>query len=399
MITGITLEIKALPSGRRVLYFPYMAKSDRHWGTGYSRAKRDCHMLQNTITDRLDDIGDLLDGEHMKEKTSWNFGPYHRQGMAEHFRKVDQGVEVNVFPGNHDEALRGTITANGEKHRSLLDKSIYGINIADEGEYIAPDGKTFLIVHGDKYDKELFKTEQAREFWYGIGNNALNTLYAIDTFIHEHISERFSVAARGKRVCKTIINQGLGVRKHMMEMVDKSDYDGVIYGHSHMPGFERTPGGKLMINDGAATDHVYAAVHDKQGRWAILMWHSHGLGVHYEDGKDEYASWQELGLREFLNPAMIVEDQYTQKADRVLRLVHRLWPPKDWAQKSNEYRQQRKLMELFRNLAATKGSPPENDLTFIRAWQEAEKKREDLKLPIPLPERKPSNVVPFKISA
>lgn len=398
MITGITLEQKIV-SGKKVLYFPYMAKSDRHWGTGYSRAKRDCHMLQNTITDRLDDIGDLLDGEHMKKKESWNFGPYHRQGMAEHFRKIDQGVQINFFPGNHDEALRGGKTRDGATHRSLLGKSIYGVNIAAHGEYIAPDGKKFLVIHGDQYDDQLFKSPQARKFWYGMGNDALGALYAVDTFIHEHITERFSVAARGKHLCKAIINQGLGVRQHMMKMIDDSDYDGVIYGHSHMPGFERTPGGKLMINDGAATDHVYAAVHDRHGRWAIVMWHSHGLGVHYEDGRDEYASWKDLGLTAFLNPASIVEDKYSQKADRLQRLMHYLWKPRDWVRKQAEYKMQRAFVKAFKNALAAEGQAPENDLFLASAEYVMEEKRRALRLPIPLPERKAPNVVPFKITA
>lgn len=334
MIEGLTLTIKTLPSGQRVLHFPFMSISDLHWGTKYSRAKKTTHMLRHTACDRLALNGDIIDGLAMMEKRRWNFGPWHRQGMAEILRKADSGTQTTYYPGNHDEALRGgqVLAKDGAEkpHRNLFGKRIYNIGFEDHGAYTAPDGKRFLIIHGDKYDDHIFKSVKSRAFWYNLGDRAYTALYEVDHLLQKvKMLEHFSVAAAGKKAVKTVINKFLGIRQQMAQAVDSEPYDGAIYGHSHMAGFQRTPADKLLINDGCCTEHVQALVHDVEGRWALLEWHKSRLAITTENGIEQSVSWDELALPEFKGDPEPCEDGYTVKADRLLRIMYRLWPPQE----------------------------------------------------------------------
>ena len=333
-IEGFTLETTTTQDGRAVLSFPFMAISDLHWGTKYSRAKRTTHMLRHIQTDRLDMVGDVIDGDALMKKKRWNFGPWHRQAMAEVLRMTHNGTQTNIYPGNHDEALRGRPLQDGGRRfpGKLSGKSLYGVRFCEDAVYAAPDGRRFLITHGDLYDNHLFTSLQSRAFWYAVGGHAYDALNEVDYWINKiPLCREFSIAAAGKRAAKIVINRFLGIRAQMAREIDsRMDCDGAIYGHSHMGGFERTPGGKLLINDGCCTEYVQALVHDRQGRFALLTWRKDRLDVTTEDGREQSVSWAALGLaREFERPMVLREDAFTARADRVMRLIYRMWPARD----------------------------------------------------------------------
>jgi UDP-2,3-diacylglucosamine pyrophosphatase LpxH len=358
-------------TGKKYLHFPYMAVSDIHWLSKYTRAKRLCMALQNIRTDRMDGVGDIVGGIEMMKSPTFELNKWHRQGMAWFLRKIAEGTEVNIIAGNHETDLRQRI---GEG------KTIYGAQFLPQTEYTDPKDRRFLIIHGDQYDSATVQS------WYAIGDAALSAGYEIDRVLrYIPVLENFSVAAGGKRLVKTFINERMGIYKAIANDINASDYDGMIYGHSHMKGFHRTEADKLLINDGCCTDHVQFAVHDKYGNWGIIEYHKDRMDIEMEDGQEYSVAWKDLGLEHFGQKPDLIEDEFTAKADRLLRIAYRLWPPKERVALREEIRRREYLVSVHDHVMESNQELP---FDLIWGFHQAEATLEELKkrlyrLPVP----------------
>lgn len=382
------------PAGRRVFYFPYMTLSDIHWGTQYSRAKLLCHMMQNTLCAKTDYIGDIYDGTAVLSKPTWNLGPYHRQGIAHGLRKAAQGTTTRVFRGNHEDGI--SKEDENPNHRNLDGKNIFGVEFVNSADHVDVQGRKFLCVHGDEFDDHLFETAWRKAFWYKLGDSAYKSLYFMDRGVRQiPILEHFSLAALGKKAAKIAINNFMGVRNAMAREIDEgkyAEYDGAIYGHSHMPGFQWTPGGKLLINDGCCTEHVNALVEDANGTKAILTWHKAYIEVEEEPvpgqkhGPKYKLTFAELGFHEALEPVEEIEDEHTENADRLIRLIYMMWPPQDRAREIETLQLTEKFVKVCRAMQDQGGIPSILQEEYHRAiWR-----LNDLKgKPRPIPVSKP----------
>jgi UDP-2,3-diacylglucosamine pyrophosphatase LpxH len=327
----LVLDVRCDGHGNKFLHFPFMTISDVHLGTKHCRAERLSRMLEHTVVDQFYLIGDIIDGEYMQHKWRWKFGhpsnSWHRQVVAHICRKAAQGTKVTYIPGNHDAGIRNRkVVCDGEErlHRNLCGKTIYGINIAEKAYYIDPLGHKFLLIHGDQYDRTLGKCS-------AFGDAALEVMQHIDRWFQRLPKcSHISLAAKGKRAVKTIVDRLWGIRKHIAEDVDGDpSLHGIITGHSHMSEISRTPGGKLLINDGCCTEHVEALAQDQYGTQAVLEWHKTYLKLKQEGGHVRTYTWKELGLDLFENKPQAIEDESTVRADRLIRLFYRMWPPRE----------------------------------------------------------------------
>jgi UDP-2,3-diacylglucosamine pyrophosphatase LpxH len=330
------LEIRADAQGQPYLYFPFMAISDMHLGTRQSRAKRTSHLLEHTRTSRLYVDGDDIDGQHLLEKESAHFAPWHRQVLGHILRKTETSDVIEI-PGNHNIELPGKRLKreSGEAwHRKLTGKRIFGIKVMEEDLYCDPKGRHIRIVHGDVFDGCI-------SFWYSFGDFFHNPLVRADVAIQNIPRlDGFSIAAKGKCLIKTIINEFMGVNKEITRVVDSDPLvDGVIYGHSHMGDLACTPAGKLKLNSGCCTEHVQALVHDSGGTYALITWHKNSLEILEESGRRRKYSWDELGLEAFKREPTLFKDRHTQNADRLIRLVDHLWPSKNRRKEIREARE------------------------------------------------------------
>lgn len=339
----LTLETRTMADGRVVLYFPFISISDIHWGTRYSRAKRLAHFLEHSHSDRLVLAGDIIDGEEMMKKPVWNFAPWHRQGIAHILRKAANGTVVTKITGNHDEALRGRMIAHGGRekaHRRLSGKALYGIDIRDDAVYTDPNGQSVHIIHGDLYDDMMYPDPVEKRQWYRRGDAVLNALYRVDLWVRRLPGlDHFSLAGRVKAVAKIVMNFMWGVDRLIADDLDASPHHRRLYGHSHLGGFKKTSGGKVVMNDGCCVDHVQAMVHDRAGRWALIEWHRGHLDIRTEGGARYTVDLDDLGLAaaRHAKPSLI-EDVHSLRADRLLRVAYRLWPSRERQAQREEIR-------------------------------------------------------------
>lgn len=360
--------------GLKILHFPFMSISDVHWGTMVSRAKRMAHLLHHTATDLLYGLGDMIDFEYLRHKQRWNIGPWHRQGIAHLLRKVAEGIPVLYFRGNHETGMRkieddragkpGPIWRDGKR-------SVLGIDLVNDHTRTDPKGRSVHSKHGDVYDYAAMRSvkikplidaleivlgsrEKAEKYVYDACSMAYESLYGIDWGLRQFPPlENYSFAAYFKHFFKERILKNLGVREVIAKALDDSPHDVMIYGHSHMPGFEWTPAGKLLINDGCSTEHVNALVQDEHGTFAILTWHKDGVEVEEEPpapfapSVKYVVSWKELGVEHFSKPTPMMDNFYTKQADRLLRLVYKLAPPLERSEIQERQIRHRGLIEKF----------------------------------------------------
>lgn len=386
-------RVKTLECGRNVLHFPFASISDIHWGTRACRAKRFAHMMHHVEADEWHAVGDIIDLKHLSKKEYWNIGPWHRQGIAHMLRKADQGVPVLYYRGNHETGMReihehkaGTPAPIWRTNRELM-----GVRLVYEHTRTDAKGRKNHILHGDVFDYGAFESEKlkglmrllvallgskknAEGFIYNICNGIYESLYSVDSLLQSFPPlENASLAALAKKVFKGYINERLDIRRVIAQALDESPHDVMIYGHSHMAGFDWTPGGKLLVNDGCSTEHVNMLVQDERGVFAILTWHKDGVEVEEEPpapGTSSiyyFKSWKDLGVDHFHKSAPALEDRYTALADRALRLVYRLAPPLERQEMRARQKSHRALIETFEAVIELGYAPrPEEYIAYHR---------------------------------
>lgn len=399
-------ETAAMPEGRKVLFFPFASISDVHWGTRACRAKRFAHMMYHVESAELHAVGDIVDLKHLAKKKSWHIGPWHRQGIAHIVRKAASGTKTLYYRGNHETGMRDI-----EEHRAGTPAPIWrsgrelmGVKLVYDHERIDPQGRSQYIIHGDIYDYGAFESEKlaglmklltrvmgskknAESFIYNFCNGAYESLYSVDSLLQSLPGlEHASLAAEAKKLFKEYINERLDIRRVISEALDNSPHQVMIYGHSHMPGFEWTPGGKLLVNDGCSTEHVNMLAQDRNGTLAILTWHKNGMEVEEEPserfgpGVKYFVSWKELGLDHFSAPVKSAEDSYTAAADRLLRLAYRLAPPRERVEIKERIMRQQDMLDTF-DIAVGLGYQPraEEIMAYHRMTTEHEQERDKMR--------------------
>ncbi len=333
-MAGFVLETRDTPSGK-VLYFPFMAISDIHLGSSddFCQAETLCQMLENTTSDILKLPGDVFDAEKLLQKRTWDFEPWQRQVIAHILRKAGNGTDTEYILGNHEIGLRGSIPT--KKHKQF---SKFGLPSE------LPRVRNFK-------DKNICGVHVTAESQY------------VDP-----AGQKFQIIHGDKG--KGVVN---------------NNFDGIICGHSHSSGLIKSRNGKRIVNCGSCTRSVQAAVHDRNGTWAIIEWQEDGIKIDKVGRKKPYkVKWEKLGINKPPAPKM-TEDQYTAKTDRILRLVYRQWPPKD------RVLNLKKIWQTHAHQAAHSNDNPE-ETPFSKRLRQKQIK-EEIKIitdiPIPKPERRP----------
>ncbi|HRQ60611.1 MAG TPA: hypothetical protein PLO23_03720, partial [Alphaproteobacteria bacterium] len=310
------------------MHFPFASISDIHWGTRACRAKRFAQMMHHVEADEWHAVGDIIDFKHLSKKERWNIGPWHRQGMAHILRKAAGGAPVLYYRGNHETGMREM-----DEHRAgtpapiwRTNRELMGVRLVYEHTRTDARGRKNHILHGDVFDYGAFESQKlkglmrvltallgskknAEGFIYNVCNGIYESLYSVDSLLQSIPPlENASLAALAKKAFKGFINERLDIRRVIAQALDESPHDVMIYGHSHMAGFDWTPGGKLLINDGCSTEHVNMLVQDENGMYAILTWHRDGMEVEEEPdapgqaSKHYFVSWRELDVNHFSKP-------------------------------------------------------------------------------------------------
>lgn len=204
--------------------------SDVHIGVKYSRVQELMEFLKNNECETLYLVGDIIDGWALGRKWYWN-GDYNLF-VQKILRKSRKGTKIIYLPGNHDEFLRS--------FGNSLD--LGNIEIKNEVIHTSPNGKRYLVIHGDVFDGIL----SSMKFISHIGSFMYDVILHMNSFLNKVRNwfglDYWSLSHYLKVNTKEAVKFCVKFEHTLADIAKSRGVDGVICGHIHYPC-------QKMIND------------------------------------------------------------------------------------------------------------------------------------------------------
>ena len=234
--------------------------SDVHLGTYGCQADKLCEFLKENECENLYLVGDIIDGWRLRKR--WFWPQEHTNVVRRIFTKAKRGTNVFYITGNHDEFLR-TWTSDGPMNFG-------NIQILDNLEYNAINGKRYFIVHGDMFDSLM----NSGKWLMFIGDAVYEKLILLNSFINK-IRKFFgypywSFSKFLKENTKSAVKFVQKYEKLIIDYCRKNDYDGIICGHIHVPKVEKIEDFDYL-NCGDWVENCTALVETVDGEWKIVQ--------------------------------------------------------------------------------------------------------------------------------
>ncbi|MFY9088482.1 UDP-2,3-diacylglucosamine diphosphatase [Arcobacter aquimarinus] len=234
--------------------------SDVHLGTRFSKAKLLLNFFKHNECENLILVGDIIDGWSIKRKLYWP--QEHSDVIQKILKKAKKGTKVTFITGNHDEFLRPFVPL-------LLGNSI---NISNELEYIALNGKKYYITHGDFFDS-ITMTKKWLAVLGDYGYDLLLHLNSILNFFRKlfGIRKYWSLSKYVKDNVKSSVSFINDFESVLVNHARNKAYDGIICGHIHKAEI------KLIdeieyLNCGDWVESCTAIVETFDGKFEIIDW-------------------------------------------------------------------------------------------------------------------------------
>jgi UDP-2,3-diacylglucosamine pyrophosphatase LpxH len=175
-----------------------------------------------------------------------------------------EGTNVYYITGNHDDFLRDW---------SGFGLSFGDIKVYDEVIHETPDGKRYLVIHGDMFDK-LVDTGPISKFFGFIGSLlyhlAFNISMLVNFLFRPFKVHRWSLSATVKKLLRIDLLPFLtDYEKRMVEYVKRRECIGIICGHIHRPDI-REIGDITYMNDGDWVSSKSAVVENHDGTFELI---------------------------------------------------------------------------------------------------------------------------------
>jgi len=242
-------------------HYRTIAISDIHLGTRGCKADALCSFLKNHTCDNLFLVGDIIDGWRLKKR--WYFPQSHMNVIRRVLTAAKRDTKVYYILGNHDEVFRKFLN---------YDLTIGRIKILNHYDYLAKNGKKYLVVHGDMFDSLMMPNKKWLMYTGDI-------LYNFLIFLNTHFNkirgilglQYWSVSKFLKSKTKSALNYINSFEKKVSIYCHRKGYDGVICGHIHTAVIKELDGIEYM-NDGDWVESCSALVEHVDGRWEILFY-------------------------------------------------------------------------------------------------------------------------------
>ncbi|MFV0563482.1 UDP-2,3-diacylglucosamine diphosphatase [Malaciobacter mytili] len=234
--------------------------SDVHLGTRFSKAKNLLKFLKENQSENLILVGDIIDGWAMKRKFIWP--QTHSNVIQKILKKAKKGCKVTFITGNHDEFLRPFVPL------FLGDD----LNISNELEYKALNGKTYYITHGDFFDS-ITMTKKWLAILGDYGYDLLLYLNALLNFIRKKlgIKKYWSLSKYVKDNVKSSVSFITDFEKILSTHAKNKGYDGIICGHIHKAEIRKIEEIEYL-NCGDWVESCTAIAETYEGEFIIIDW-------------------------------------------------------------------------------------------------------------------------------
>ncbi|MCC0008678.1 MAG: UDP-2,3-diacylglucosamine diphosphatase [Hyphomicrobiaceae bacterium] len=232
--------------------------SDIHLGTRAAQTSALLDFLKTVEADTYYLVGDIVDFWKVRRGPAWSQS--HNDVLQKLLRKVRKGARIVFIPGNHDEALR-----------DYCGQTFGGIEILRDTVHVRPDGRRYLVMHGDEFDVVVRYAKWLaflgdRSYELALWSNApLN-------WMRRHLGLGYwSLSAYLKNRIKTAVNF-IGEFEHALADVARlRGVDGVICGHIHHAA-DRVIDGVHYLNCGDWVESCTAILETRAGDMKIVRW-------------------------------------------------------------------------------------------------------------------------------
>lgn len=253
-------------------HYRTIAISDIHLGTRGCQANLLCEFLKNNTCDNLFLVGDIIDGWRLKKR--WYFPQSHTNVIRRILTATKRDTKVYYILGNHDESLRKFLN---------YDITIGRIKILNRYDYLAKNGKKYLVVHGDMFDGLMMPN---KKWLMHVGDIMYNFLiwlnHHMNTFRDILGLPYWSLSKFLKSKTKSAVNYINSFEEKVAIYCHKNGYDGVICGHIHTAIIKNINGIEYM-NDGDWVESCSALVEHHDGTWEILFYEGLKNGFEEQD--------------------------------------------------------------------------------------------------------------------
>ncbi len=240
--------------------------SDFHIGAKTFNASALLDFLRKTESHTLYLVGDIIDGWKLNKR--WYWTEEVSQIFDELFRKAYEGTKIIYITGNHDEAVRGLSLLKRHRYAQRLN-----IQIRNRVVHKTANGHSYLVLHGDQFDRVLLRGPVSRwgDRLYDFIADKLHKREPLNIEIDGKV-KRFSLSkflSYHGQVALNILNN---YETALCREAKHSDVEGIICGHTHIPAFKKL-GNITYANCGAWLKNGKTAIVESiSGKLSLLDW-------------------------------------------------------------------------------------------------------------------------------
>lgn len=232
--------------------------SDVHLGTKGCNAELLIDFLDNTDSEVMYLVGDIIDGWRLKKKFFWPAS--HNDIVWRLLKRAKRGTRIIYIPGNHDEMFRQFTGLN-----------FGGVEIRRAAFHDTVDGRRLMVLHGDEFDAVMLSHR-----WLAfVGDTAYHVMMGLNGWVNAARKvlgmPYWSLSKAAKHKVKNAVEFIGKYEEVVARAAGDRGVDGVVCGHIHTAEFRNIDGVEYW-NDGDWVEGCNALVEHHDGRMEILNW-------------------------------------------------------------------------------------------------------------------------------
>jgi len=236
--------------------------SDVHLGTKGCNADLLIDFLDNTDSETMYLVGDIIDGWRLKKKFYWPAA--HNDIVWRLLKRAKRGTRIVYIPGNHDEMFRQFTGLN-----------FGGIEIRRAAFHNTADGRRLMVLHGDEFDAVMLSHR-----WLAfVGDWAYVTVMKFNVLVNAIRKAMgkpyWSLSKAAKHKVKNAVEFIGKYEEIVARAAGERGVDGVVCGHIHTAEhriFDHEGRAIEYWNDGDWVEGCNALVEHHDGTMEILNW-------------------------------------------------------------------------------------------------------------------------------
>lgn len=251
-----------------IVHYRSIFLSDFHIGAKKFAAAPLLDFLRHHHADHIYLVGDIIDGWKLSKR--WYWTETTSQIFDELFRKAQAGTKIIYIIGNHDEEVRTHNILKRLRYAHRL-----GIQIKNRVIHKNADGREFLVIHGDQFDRAILRGALSRvsDRLYDLVVDIIERRRPVKIEVDGQI-KRFSLSkflSYHGQVALNILNN---FENALCREAKRSDVNGIICGHTHIPALKHLKG-ITYANCGSWLSGKPTAIVEKvNGSLEIVDWDS-----------------------------------------------------------------------------------------------------------------------------